>query len=77
MMGYTQPTRVYPMNTTQENLTPREAAAVLKRSPVTLERWRRLRCGPPFLRVCGRVLYRADDIAGWLDSQRQEPGAAA
>ncbi|MBT2145289.1 MULTISPECIES: helix-turn-helix domain-containing protein [unclassified Rhodanobacter] len=61
------------MNTTQENLTPREAAAVLKRSPVTLERWRRLRRGPPFLRVCGRVLYRAGDIAGWLDSQRQEP----
>lgn len=63
------------MNTLQETITPREAAALLKRAPVTLERWRRLRIGPPFLRVCGRVLYRPDDITHWLDAQLQEPGA--
>lgn len=65
------------MNTTQENLTPCEAAARLNRSRVTLERWRRLRQGPPYLRVMGRVLYRASDIANWLDAQRQEPEAKA
>lgn len=61
------------METLPNTLTAREAAALLKRSPVTLERWRRLRMGPPFLRVCGRVLYRANDIATWLDAKRQEP----
>jgi len=62
-------------NPQKENLTPDEAAAKLNRSRVTLERWRRLRQGPPYLRIMGRVLYRADDITRWLDAQRQEPGA--
>lgn len=31
-------------------------------SPRTLERWRWLRQGPPFLRVGGRVIYRLSDI---------------
>lgn len=61
------------MNTPQETLTAPEAAALLKRSPVTLERWRRLRIGPPYLRICGRVLYRAEDIDAWLESNRHEP----
>jgi len=59
------------MALTNDNLTPREAAASLKRSVVTLERWRRLRCGPPFFRVCGRVLYDAADIAAWIEEQKQ------
>lgn len=63
------------MNATQQTITSRQAAEILNRSPVTLERWRRLRQGPPFLRVCGRVLYRSDDIARWLDKQVQEPEA--
>lgn len=63
------------MNTTQQTITACDAAKLLNRSPITLERWRRLRQGPPFLRVMGRVLYRADDITSWLDSQRQEPEA--
>lgn len=63
------------MNTAQQTITAREAAEMLNRSPITLERWRRLRQGPPFLRVMGRVLYRADDIASWLDAQRQQPEA--
>lgn len=57
--------------TVGNTLTPREAAASLKRSVVTLERWRRLRCGPPFFRVCGRVLYDAGDIAAWIEEQKQ------
>lgn len=62
------------MNTTQQTITPREAAKMLNRSPVSLERWRRLRQGPPYLRVMGRVLYKAEDITRWLDAQRQQPG---
>lgn len=57
--------------TTSDTLTPRELASRLNRSVVTLERWRRLRCGPPFFRVCGRVLYDAADIAAWIEEQKQ------
>lgn len=31
-------------------------------SPRTLERWRWLRQGPPYLRIGGRVVYRLSDI---------------
>lgn len=31
-------------------------------SPRTLERWRWLKLGPPYVKVGGRVLYRLDDI---------------
>jgi len=31
-------------------------------SPKTLERWRWLREGPPYLRIGGRILYRLEDI---------------
>lgn len=63
-------------NTTRK-LTSREAAKIVNRSEVSLERWRRLRKGPPYLRVMGRVLYNAEDIANWLDAQRQDPEAQA
>lgn len=56
-----------------ETLTASEAAKILNRSPVSLERWRRLRRGPPYLRVMGRVLYRADDLTAWLDAHRECP----
>jgi hypothetical protein len=65
-------TQAFAVNTPiRETLTPREAAAHLKRSVVTLERWRRLRIGPPYFRVCGRVLYDAVDIGRWLEEQKQ------
>lgn len=56
-----------------DTITPREAAGSLKRSIPTLERWRRLRIGPPFYRVCGRVLYSRADIAAWIESQKHAP----
>jgi hypothetical protein len=31
-------------------------------SPRTLERWRWLRCGPRYLKIGGRVVYRLEDI---------------
>lgn len=51
-------------------LTPVEAADFLRRAPVTLERWRRLRLGPPFYRINGRVLYDRDDVARWMADQK-------
>jgi len=31
----------------------------------TLERWRTLRVGPPYLKLNGRVVYREQDVASY------------
>jgi hypothetical protein len=59
---------------TSYTLTPSQLASSLNRSVVTLERWRRLRIGPPYLRICGRVLYCPADVAAWIEEQRQATG---
>ncbi len=55
-------------------LTSAELAAKLGRSVITLERWRRLRKGPPFYRVMGRVVYDQADVDAWLEAQKQATG---
>ena len=39
----------------------------------TLSQWRHRGEGPPFHRFGNRVLYRGDDLNGWLDRHRVEP----
>ena len=56
-------------NATPERLTTAELATELKRSPETLTRWRRLRVGPPYLRLQGRVLYDRAAVEAWLEAQ--------
>ncbi|MCC8361697.1 helix-turn-helix domain-containing protein [Lysobacter sp. A6] len=51
-------------------LTARELASRLNRSAATLERWRRLRVGPPFYRIRGRVAYDPADVARWIEQQK-------
>lgn len=38
-------------------------------SPRTLERWRWIRQGPPFLRLGGRIVYRVVDIEAFEAAQ--------
>lgn len=38
-------------------------------SPRTLERWRWLRQGPPYLKIGGRVAYRLSDIEAFEAAQ--------
>ena len=47
-----------------------------KLSPRTLERWRWLELGPPFLKVGGRVLYRIEDIEAFELACRRNSGAS-
>ncbi len=47
-------------------LSPREAGHVLGISEVALAEMRRKGDGPPFTRIGGRILYRADDVERWL-----------
>jgi hypothetical protein len=57
-----------------EHMEDSELATDLKKSPRTLARWRRLREGPPFLRVGRRILYRREAVKNWLLSLEREPG---
>ena len=38
-------------------------------SPRTLERWRWLEEGPPYLKIGGRVVYRMEDIEAYEQEQ--------
>ncbi len=40
-------------------------------SPRTLERWRWLKQGPPFLKLGGRICYRVDDVEAFEADQLQ------
>lgn len=51
-------------------LTTDQLAAELHRSVETVIRWRRTRRGPPYLRVCGRVVYDVGEVQAWLQRQR-------
>lgn len=51
-------------------LTQDEAAAVLNVQPRTLENWRRLRKGPPFIRIDGKVVrYRPRDLEAYISAR--------
>ena len=44
-------------------------------SPRTLERWRWLKQGPQYLRIGGRVVYRAEDIEAFEAAQARRTSA--
>ena len=47
----------------------RSLARRWKISPRTLERWRWLKLGPPYLKLGGRVAYRLEDIEAYEAEQ--------
>jgi len=49
--------------------TQREAAAVLRLSDRTLERWRVSGDGPPFVKAGRRVLYPSTSLDEWIASR--------
>lgn len=54
-----------------------ELARRWKLSPRTLERWRYLGCGPTYLKIGGRVLYRLCDIESFEQTNVHEISTAA
>jgi hypothetical protein len=66
------------MNITEELLadflTHDEAAAELKVSGRTLDRWQRLDEGPPITKLGRRILYRRSSLEAWLRG-REHRGA--
>jgi hypothetical protein len=51
-------------------LTPNETAQVVRRKATTLAIWRtgkKRRCDLPFIKVNGRIMYRAEAVRAWLE----------
>lgn len=53
-------------------LTPQELAARWRISPRTLERWRRVKTGPNFHKISGKVTYSIIDIETYERHRRAE-----
>jgi hypothetical protein len=49
--------------------TQEEAATELKVTERTLDRWQRLREGPPITRLGRRILYRRSSLQAWLSAR--------
>ncbi len=58
----------------QDYITEKECAVALGISRRTLQRWHRLREGPPRTLVGKRVRYRASSVSQWLLDQEREVG---
>ena len=47
-------------------LTTKDVAEMLDVSPKTIQNWRYLEVGPPYVKHRGRVYYRATDMKAYL-----------
>ena len=53
-----------------------EVADLIGKSTETLTRWRRIGCGPAFVRMGRSPMYSREDIASWMQANRVLPGGA-
>lgn len=58
-------------------LTLPEVAAVLRVSPRTLYAWREEGGGPPGFRVGRRLLFKPDEVEGWVRTRADHQRVAA
>ncbi len=52
-------------------LRPREAAQYLGIAAQTLAKWRSNGGGPPYVKICGVILYLVEDLDRFLDERRR------
>ena len=64
------------LNPPKENLVTEEVARLMRTTPSTIRYWRHTGYGPKGFRVGRRVLYRASDVAAWLESRAGSEGSA-
>jgi excisionase family DNA binding protein len=58
-------------------LTVPEAAALLRVSQITLNRWCLTGCGPAYRKFGKRVLYARSDVLAWADGRRRQSTSAS
>ncbi len=56
-------------NETFENMSVPEAAAYLRLSKSSLDRWRLTGEGPKFVKAGSRIIYRRAELDGWLENR--------
>ena len=54
-------------------LKPQELAEILNMKPLTLEVWRSLRKGPPWLKLGRKVFYDRKAVEEWVRQQARNP----
>jgi hypothetical protein len=82
MSAYSGPGRTLPPNAPKAERPVRHLNQIdLSRrwsiSPRTLERWRWLKAGPPYLKIGGRVGYRIEDVEGYEAGQLHLVGSTS
>lgn len=50
-------------------LRPKEVEAVYGIKAKTLEKWRWLKCGPPFRKLGSAVFYAVEELERWIDER--------
>lgn len=63
---------VHDVVTLDELMTANDVADVLGLSTGTLANWRSLGMGPTYVKLGGRVRYRASGVNSWVASQEHE-----
>lgn len=58
-----------------KHLSQSDVAARWAISPKTLERWRWLGCGPRYIKIGGRVVYRLEEIEAYEERQTRSSTA--
>lgn len=53
-------------------MNARDAAAYLATTEGTLAKWRHERVGPPYLKMRGKVLYRLESLAAYLQELEEQ-----
>ncbi|WP_379541566.1 helix-turn-helix transcriptional regulator [Novosphingobium pokkalii] len=61
----------------EQPMTSQEVCSLLGISRRTLHRWRRLRKGPPAIKVGRAVVYRREAVERWLVAQESDAGRGA
>lgn len=69
--AYTDPSSLPPGTL----LEAEDVARILRASVLTLKSWRRDHTGPPWIEVGKQRLYRAGDLAKWIQDRVVDPRA--
>ena len=60
-----------------EFITEAELGPIVRRSRITLRKWRARGCGPRWIKIEGRILYPSREVAAWLKAQPAGGGGAS
>ena len=58
-------------------LTEAEAAKRLCAKPQTLNKWRTRKRGPAYIKISGKIRYKASDVQAFIDASRIDPRTQA